>query len=64
VTFRALSFQSAGEPATGYLALPQGDGPFPVVVVAHGMGELISDHLDEFVPLVRRGYATLLLDEL
>jgi len=39
VTYRCVTFQSGGELASGFLALPKGDGPFPVVVTAPGLGE-------------------------
>ena len=59
ITFRNFAFQSGGELASGYLALPKGDGPFPATVTAPGQGE----GADTDGSLVRQGYAVLALDE-
>ena len=64
VAFRCLTFQSGGELAAGFLALPKGDGPFPVVVIAPGIGNLAMDGAVGALPLLRQGYAVLLLEEL
>lgn len=58
-TWRSFTFQSGGELAAGYLALPKGDGPFPVVVTAPGVGE--GAWTDG--SFVKEGYAVLALEE-
>ena len=52
-----------GVPLIGYLSRPQGDGPFPAVVVMHGCGGL-SSRVRNAVPrqLVSWGYAVLVVD--
>lgn len=62
---RGFLFQSGGKSAMGWLALPEGDGPFPAVVYAPGTGDMgvVSDWKDVVVPLMKKGYAALLLDE-
>lgn len=61
VTYRCVTFQSGGELAGGFLALPKGNGPFPVVVTAPGLGERGDTSQGSF--FVRHGYALLALDE-
>ena len=61
VTYRTVTFQSGGELAVGILALPKGDGPFPVIVTAPGQGE--SGDVSQASFFVRKGYAILALDE-
>jgi pimeloyl-ACP methyl ester carboxylesterase len=61
VTYRCVTFQSGGELASGFLALPKGDGPFPVVVTAPGLGEGGDTSQGSF--FVPQGYALLALDE-
>ena len=63
VTFRCLTFQSGGELAAGFLALPKGDGPFPVVVIGQGLGDSAMSFASTGLPLLRQGYALLLLEE-
>ncbi len=50
-------------PLIGYLTRPQGDGPFPAVVLMHGCGG-IHAHVKEVWPerLVSWGYVTLVVD--
>jgi len=67
VKFRGIGFEQNDETVAGYLALPDGDGPFPVVVYAPGWKTPVMD-LDfgwatEAAAMVKRGYAGLLLDE-
>jgi uncharacterized protein len=63
VTQREVEFTSGGETVRGDLLLPEGDGPFPVVVMAGGwcyVKELRQpQYASEFV---RRGFAALIFD--
>jgi dienelactone hydrolase len=63
VTFRCSYFQSGGETAAAYLALPEGEGPFPVVVYAPGLRTLAMDSSGYAVALAKKGYAGLLIEE-
>lgn len=67
VKFRGIGFEQNGETVAGYLALPDGAGPFPVVVYAPGWMTPVMDVDDgwatEAAAMVKRGYAGLLLDE-
>ena len=65
VKLRGLAFQSGGSTSLGWLALPEGEGPFPAVVYAPGTGDMgvVADWKDVVVPLLEKGYAALLLDE-
>ncbi|MFI5065011.1 MAG: alpha/beta hydrolase [Streptosporangiales bacterium] len=60
---REIEFTSGGETVRGDLLLPEGDGPFPVVVMAGGwcyVKELRQpQYASEFV---RRGFAALIFD--
>jgi len=59
-----ISFQGGGATATGFLVMPKGKGPFPVVVYAHGNGMGAENWLDEAAAMAKRGYAGLLVDEI
>jgi len=63
VTFRCSYFQSGGETAAAYLALPEGEGPFPVVVYAPGLKTMAMDSSGYAVALAKKGYAGLLIEE-
>jgi dienelactone hydrolase len=63
VTFRCLIFQSGGQRAIAYLALPEGEGPFPVVVYAPGRMTNAMDSAEYAVTLAKKGYAALLIEE-
>jgi len=63
VTFRCLIFQSGGQRGIAYLALPEGEGPFPVVVYAPGLRTLAMDSSGYAVALAKKGYAGLLIEE-
>src|SRR5258708_3798296 len=52
----------AGRPLTGRLALPQGPGPFPAMIVLHGCNGLSQQVTDWAVRLTGWGYAALVLD--
>jgi len=52
-----------GTPLVGYLSRPQGDGPFPAVVVMHGCGGLSSRLRTGWAErLVSWGYVALVVD--
>jgi uncharacterized protein len=63
VASQAVEFHSGGEVVRGDLYLPEGEGPFPVVVMAGGwcyVKELRQpQYADEFI---RRGFAALIFD--
>jgi len=63
ITFRCSYFQSGGETAAAYLALPEGEGPFPVVVYAPGLKTMAMDSSGYAVALAKKGYAALLIEE-
>jgi len=63
VTFRCLIFQSGGQRGIAYLALPEGEGPFPVVVYAPGRITNAMDSAEYAVALAKKGYAALLIEE-
>ncbi|MDA4844728.1 dienelactone hydrolase family protein [Hoeflea poritis] len=52
----------AGFPIWGHLSRPEGDGPFPAIVLMHGCGGLQQAHFDWASMLDELGYATLVLD--
>lgn len=55
---------SAMEPGevTGLLTLPEGDGPFPVVVMLHGCAGLYATHAEWAALAASWGYASLRVD--
>jgi len=60
---RDVEFSSGGETVRGHLYLPEGDGPFPIVVMAGGwcyVKELVQLHYAE--AFVRAGCAALVFD--
>jgi fermentation-respiration switch protein FrsA (DUF1100 family) len=60
---RDVEFQSGGETVRGWLYVPDGDGPFPLVVMAGGwcyVKELVQPHYAE--RFEREGLAVLLFD--
>ena len=61
-TVQAGSVQSGNRQLEGYLALPEGDGPFPGIVVIHeasGLNENIKDISRRFAD---QGYGALAVD--
>ncbi len=59
---QSVSYQSGTRQLNGYLARPEGDGPFPAVVVIHeafGLNENIKDIARRFAG---EGYAALGVD--
>lgn len=63
VTLRGITFQSGGQPTDGYLVVPQGDGPFPVVLYAPGSGDPADMWAKDAAVLAKQGYAGLMLEE-
>jgi hypothetical protein len=58
-----VEYQSSGYTVPAYLVIPDGTGPFPVVLYAHGGGGLRADYfLRDAVALARQGYAGLLIE--
>ena len=61
-TAQAVSFQSSNRQLEGYLARPEGEGPFPGIVVIHeafGLNENMKDIARRFAD---QGYAALAVD--
>jgi carboxymethylenebutenolidase len=57
-----VTYRSGGEDVKGYLALPQGKGPFPALVVIHewwGLNDWVKEKTRE---LAGKGYAALAVD--
>ena len=44
---------------TGYLSIPHGDGPFPAIIVFHGMGTSFND---PFLNIAREGFIVCSID--
>jgi carboxymethylenebutenolidase len=63
-TIEAAELQFAGDGATllGYLALPKGNGPFPVVLVCHENRGLTAYIQDVVRRLAKAGYGALAVD--
>jgi carboxymethylenebutenolidase len=57
-----VTFPAATGPLTGYLALPDGSGPFPGLVGIHELNGLSDNMRDIARRLAREGYATLVVD--
>ncbi|WP_419911179.1 dienelactone hydrolase family protein [Hoeflea sp.] len=51
-----------GFPIWGHLSLPDGDGPFPAIILMHGCGGLQQAHFDWAGMFNDQGYATLIVD--
>lgn len=47
---------------TGLLTLPQGTGPFPVVIMLHGCAGLYETHAEWAALIAEQGYASLRID--
>jgi carboxymethylenebutenolidase len=59
---KEITFKSGDETATGYLAVPEGKGPFPAIVVIqdfYGLSEWIKENADR---LAGQGYVALAPD--
>jgi hypothetical protein len=66
VKLRAMKFQLGGEEASAHLVLPEGQGPFPVVVFAPGNGgdaDVLDYWAEDAARLAKKGYAGLLVGE-
>jgi cephalosporin-C deacetylase-like acetyl esterase len=60
---REVEFMSGGETVRGDLLLPEGDGPFPVVVMAGGWCYVKELRQPQYAAdFVRRGFAALIFD--
>ncbi len=58
-----VTFDSHGVECAAWLYLPAGDGPAPVLVMAHGLGAVRGMRLDAFAErFVAAGYACLVFD--
>jgi uncharacterized protein len=63
VAQREVEFTSGGETVRGDLLLPEGDGPFPVVVMAGGWCYVKELRQPQYAAdFVRRGFAALIFD--
>ncbi len=64
VTLRCITYQSGGNQAVGYLVMPEGEGPFPVVVYAPGwLYQVDQTWGEDAAAMAKKGYAGLLLAE-
>lgn len=60
---RVIHFFSGGERCTASFYRPQGDGPFPVIVMAHGLGGTRDMRLPAYAErFAAAGYACLIFD--
>lgn len=58
-----FTFQNnAGVTLNGHLRLPEGEGPFPLVVLLHGVSGVLPDDHKDAKALVQEGYATAVID--
>jgi dienelactone hydrolase len=58
-----VSFSSGAETCAAWRYTPAGDGPFPVIVMAHGLGATKDMRLDAYAERFRAaGYACLVFD--
>lgn len=62
IAIQTVVYKSGEDTVTAYLAMPEGDGPFPSLIVIHewwGLNDWVKQCADE---LARRGYAALAID--
>lgn len=62
ITTQSVQYNSGSDTVTAYLAMPEGDGPFPALIVIHewwGLNDWVKQNADEFA---RRGYVALAID--
>lgn len=62
ITTQWVEYRSGGDTLKAYLAVPEGEGPFPALIVIHewwGLNDWIKQNADEFA---RRGYVALAID--
>lgn len=58
-----IEFDSGADRCRGWLYLPDGDGPAPIIVMAHGLGGIRQMRLDAFAErFTDAGYACLVFD--
>jgi len=57
-----ISFQSGNRQLEGYMARPEGDGPFPGIVVIHEISGLNENMKDITRRFVEQGYVALAVD--
>ena len=62
-TVETISYAYGDSLASGYLVMPEGEGPFPIVVYAPGWRTDASMFLDDAAAMAKKGYAGLLLQE-
>lgn len=63
-TLRCITYQSGGNQTVGYLVMPEGEGPFPVVVYAPGwLYQVDTTWGEDAAAMAKKGYAGLLLSE-
>lgn len=62
-TRQDVTFQSSGIDCAAWLYTPSGEGPFPTIVMGHGLGGIRQMRLDVFAERFRAaGYACLVFD--
>ena len=60
---REIEFQSGGETVRGDLLLPEGDGPFPTIIMAGGWCYVKELRMPQYAAeFVKRGFAALIFD--
>ncbi|MBI4461990.1 MAG: dienelactone hydrolase family protein, partial [Acidobacteria bacterium] len=62
VTTETVRYASGNETVTGFLARPEGDGPFPAIVVIHEWWGLNDQVKGEAKKLAEQGYVALAVD--
>lgn len=62
ITTNSVQYLSGNDTVTAYVAMPQGEGPFPALIVIHewwGLNEWVKNNANEFA---RRGYVAFAVD--
>lgn len=62
ISTMSVTYRSGEEEVSAYLAMPEGRGPFPSIILVHewwGLNDWIRGNADDFA---RRGYAALAVD--
>ena len=63
MAFKEICFDSEGTTLCGWLTLPEGDGPHPIVILIHGLSGIIDLDLAEYAAsFVAAGFACLAYD--
>ena len=60
-TVSTIEYRSSGDAVPAYHVIPDGQGPFPAVLHAHGAGASPDWYLPDATLLARDGYASLLI---